>query len=387
MTTTADSGTGSLRQAILDSDAATGGVNTISFAIPGSGIQTISPLSELPAITNPVLIDAFSQPGYGGSPLIDLSGSQAGDADGLSITASGVTVRGLDIGSFADGAGILITGSAAIGDTVASNDIGTDPTGVQALPNGIGIQISAGASNNLIGGTTAAAGNLIAFNTGPGVTIEGDNSVGNEVTANQIFSNDDNAALQFDGANYVSLSNNPLAGSLQEGTLEASFETTSGGVILGFQDVAPTANAGGWVPSLYVGTNGKLYADWNGFQLLSSPESVADGRWHEVALVGDAQSGTASLYLDGQLVDSVSGSPSGYSGGYDQIGTGYTYYFYPNTNGGWYGFVGQIQNVRIWNVALSAGAIQQDIVKRAGRYGAGVGGGLSARRRRGPDCP
>ena len=78
VTTTADSGPGSLRQAILDSDAATGGTNTIDFAIPGQGVQTIAPLSPLPAITNPVLIDGFSQPGYAGTPLIELSGSQAG---------------------------------------------------------------------------------------------------------------------------------------------------------------------------------------------------------------------------------------------------------------------------------------------------------------------
>ncbi len=362
MTTPADSGPGSLRQAILDSNAASGSTNTISFTIPGDGVQTISLLSELPAITNPVLIDGFSQPGYAGTPLIELSGAQAVGSDGLTITGSGVTVRGLEIIGFVAGAGVLISGPGATGDTITADVIGTDPSGAQALPNWFGVQITGGASDNLVGGSTAAAGNLIAFNTGPGVDIEGDSSAGNEVTANQIFSNDDNTALQFDGSNYVSLSNNPLGGSLQEGTLEASFETTSGGVILGFQNVAPSGSAGGWVPSLYVGTDGKLYADWNGFPLLNSPETVADGRWHEVALVGDAQSGTGSLYLDGQLVESVSGSPSGYTGGYDQIGTGDTAYYYPNTNGGWYGFVGQIQDVRIWNVALSASEIQQDIV-------------------------
>ena len=43
-------------------------------------MQTIAPLSALPAITNPVLIDGFSQPGYGGTPLIEINGSQAGAA-------------------------------------------------------------------------------------------------------------------------------------------------------------------------------------------------------------------------------------------------------------------------------------------------------------------
>ena len=74
VTNTADSGPGSLRQAILDSNSAVGGSNTIGFAIPGDGIRTIAPTSSLPSITNPVLIDGTSQPGFDGTPLIDLSG-------------------------------------------------------------------------------------------------------------------------------------------------------------------------------------------------------------------------------------------------------------------------------------------------------------------------
>ena len=49
--------------------------NTIDFDIPGQGVQLIAPISPLPAITKPVLIDGFSQPGYAGTPLIELSGS------------------------------------------------------------------------------------------------------------------------------------------------------------------------------------------------------------------------------------------------------------------------------------------------------------------------
>ena len=80
---TGDSGAGSLRQAIIDSNSAVGATNTIDFDISGTGVQTIAPLTSLPAITNPVLIDGTSQPGYDGAPLIDLSGSQAGGGDGL----------------------------------------------------------------------------------------------------------------------------------------------------------------------------------------------------------------------------------------------------------------------------------------------------------------
>ena len=135
---TGDSGPGSLRQAILDSNAATGATNTIDFDIPGPGVQTIAPLSPLPAITNPVLIDGYSQPGYAGTPLIELNGSQAGSGDGLTITGPDVTVRGLDINNFSQGAGIHITGTGATGDWIYGNFLGTDPTGTQAEPNDYG---------------------------------------------------------------------------------------------------------------------------------------------------------------------------------------------------------------------------------------------------------
>ena len=81
-------------------NAASGGMNTIDFAVPGAGVQVISPLSPLPVIVNPVLIDGFSQPGYSGTPLIELSGSQAGASSGLTITGPDTTIRGLDLASF-----------------------------------------------------------------------------------------------------------------------------------------------------------------------------------------------------------------------------------------------------------------------------------------------
>ena len=183
---TGDSGPGSLRQAILDSDAATGGTNTIDFNIPGSGVQTIAPLSALPAITQSVLIDGFSQPGYGETPLIELSGSQAGGGDGLTITGSAVTVRGLDINDFSQGAGIHVTGTGATGNWIHGNFLGTDPTGKQALPNNIGVQIDGGAANNTIGGTRAGAGNVISGNGRDGINIYGSGTSNNLVEGNYV---------------------------------------------------------------------------------------------------------------------------------------------------------------------------------------------------------
>src|SRR5438105_834129 len=70
VTTTADSGAGSLRQAIADANA-TAGTDTIGFAIPGTGLRTIVlTTGALPAVTDPVTIDATTQPGYAGQPLV-----------------------------------------------------------------------------------------------------------------------------------------------------------------------------------------------------------------------------------------------------------------------------------------------------------------------------
>ncbi len=69
--TTADSGPGSLRQAILDANNLPGLAVTIDFAIPGTGVQTIEPITPLPSITASVLIDGTTQPGFAGTPLIE----------------------------------------------------------------------------------------------------------------------------------------------------------------------------------------------------------------------------------------------------------------------------------------------------------------------------
>jgi hypothetical protein len=101
VTTTADSGPGSLRQAILDANA-TPDADAITFNIAGSGVKTISPASGLPTISQPVTIDGWTQggPGYAGPPLIELNGTSAGAANGLVVLAGMSTVRGLVINRF-----------------------------------------------------------------------------------------------------------------------------------------------------------------------------------------------------------------------------------------------------------------------------------------------
>ena len=99
VTNTNDSGAGSLRQAIQDANT-NPGTDTITFNISGSGVKTINLSSALPAITSPVIIDGTTQPGFAGSPLIELNGTSVTSGHGLSITAGNSTVKGLVINRF-----------------------------------------------------------------------------------------------------------------------------------------------------------------------------------------------------------------------------------------------------------------------------------------------
>ena len=200
VTNTLDSGAGSLRQAILSANAAPG-ADEIQFNIPGSGVQTIAPLSALPTITEAVTIDGYSQPGASPNTLatgnnavlqVELSGASApAGTSGLTITAAGSVIKGLAINRFGAN-GILITGAGATGNTIAGNYIGTNAAGTAALANGShGVRIEAGAKNNRIGTNgdgvaDTAERNVISGNTSHGVLISGAGTDQNIVAGNYI---------------------------------------------------------------------------------------------------------------------------------------------------------------------------------------------------------
>lgn len=162
VTSSADSGAGTLRQAITDANAAPG-TDTIAFSI-GTGPVSIQHSSSLPDITGPVTIDGTTQPGFSGVPLIEVQGF------GIKVTGGGSTLRSLAV---VGGPGVVLeTGG---GNTV----IGCRLTG---LTDGVLISNS---SDNVIGGTTAAAANNIGSNS-YGVRINGSSATNNVVTGNYI---------------------------------------------------------------------------------------------------------------------------------------------------------------------------------------------------------
>lgn len=172
VTNTNDSGAGSLRQALLDANS-NPGLDTIVFNI-GTGVQTVTLSGGLPRITDPVVIDATTQPGYTGNPIIEL-GTGTG---GLDIDAGNTTIRGLVL----TGIGIFNNG----GNRIENNFIGTNVAGTAAKPNSSeGIRIFS-SSNNIIGGTSASTRNLISGNGMAGISINGANNSNNVIQGNYI---------------------------------------------------------------------------------------------------------------------------------------------------------------------------------------------------------
>ena len=194
VTTVLDAGTGSLRQAILDANG-TPGADLISFDIGGGGAQVISPLSALPAITDAVLLDGWSQPSFASAPLIEISGSKAGaNVSGLTITGANSTVRGIAINQFS-GAGVAISGAGATNNVLSGNYIGTNALGTTAASNGgDGVLVSGGATATRIGtngdGTNdLAERNVISGNAGRGVQVVDDGTDRTVVAGNYIGTN------------------------------------------------------------------------------------------------------------------------------------------------------------------------------------------------------
>ncbi|HEY9668863.1 MAG TPA: filamentous hemagglutinin N-terminal domain-containing protein, partial [Coleofasciculaceae cyanobacterium] len=234
-----DIGLGTLRSAINFANTNINPiVNTtqqgINFNISNGGAQTIALTSALPTLTPSVIIDGTTQPGFAGTPLIQLNGTNAGvGVNGLTLTAGNNIVQGLAINGFSGngielntngnniirsnfisanslngvfvnnvagntiegnlisgntGNGVLLSGSNTLENKVRSNFIGTNAAGTALGNTGNGVLIENGASNNTIGGITVGEGNAIAYNA-KGVVVTGDTSTGNRINGNSIFAN------------------------------------------------------------------------------------------------------------------------------------------------------------------------------------------------------
>ena len=173
-------------------------VDNIEFGLGGDGVRIISPNEGFPAVSEPVNIDGYSQPGASENTLavgdnavllIRLDGKDAESATGLNIAADDSTVRGLSVTRFSFSGGIGLSG--ADNCKLEGNFLGTSPRGTTAgLGNGFGMYLqdhfansSDGPIANTIGGASPEARNIISGNS-TGLTFFG--GLENRVEGNYI---------------------------------------------------------------------------------------------------------------------------------------------------------------------------------------------------------
>jgi hypothetical protein len=252
--TTSTENTCTLRAAIQETNA-TPELDVIHFAIPeafrdpSSGVATISPAKELPTITEPVVIEGYSQPGASvntatkgtnAAPKIVLSGAKVtqgsnSELDGLTISGGGTTIKGLVISgfkrdaSFGGGMGIRLPDVAGNSDNViAGNFIGTDASGTTAVANeGVGVATFFNSTNNTIGGTAPADRNLISGNGSSGISLTStDNKVQNNLIGTDKSGTND-LGNGFSGVS-VGASNNSIGDGTSGGSNTIAFNKARG---------------------------------------------------------------------------------------------------------------------------------------------------------------
>ena len=242
-------------------------VDEIYFNIPESD-PGFDPVTEsfnirlqtsLPPITESVLIDGFSQPGAAPNSAIVgidsqlkivINGNHESNPAGIVIQAPSTTIRGLVINGFA-GPAINLNGADAGGSLIQGNFIGTDVTGTIAEPNNReegpfngtfdgAIWVNS-ASNNLIGGASRAAKNLISGNQRFGISYSGlgeqlgnrveGNFIGTDRTGTQPLGNE--IGIKISGISGVSIGRGnllgPYEGNLISGNHSHGIQTSGGG--------------------------------------------------------------------------------------------------------------------------------------------------------------
>tara|TARA_R110002049_G_scaffold50370_3_gene143006 strand:+ start:3222 stop:21794 length:18573 start_codon:yes stop_codon:yes gene_type:complete len=259
VTNTNDSGSGSLRLAIQRANASAGR-DEVSFDIDGVGPHTIAPLTDLPSITDALLIDGYTESGAATNTLLDgynaslqivLDGSASatvGASFGLTVLASDSAVRGIAFSNWGDGinGGSIVVGAAADSVTIAGNLIGTDVLGNSPAGGRFGIAVAG--DNHVIGGSTVADRNVISGNTmglflslGTGTRIQG-NYIGINADGTTSLANTQ------DGINVGSGISDLTIG----GTIESERNLISGNAATG---IAVTIGSGIDIIGNYIGTD------------------------------------------------------------------------------------------------------------------------------------
>ncbi len=222
VTTTADSGAGSLRKAIADANARSG-ADTIDFNLSGSGPFVIQPATKLPTITDTVTLDATTQPGWSGAPLVEIDGSATASGDGISVRARASVIRGLAIHSF-DAAVSLLNSD----NVVEQCWIGLDAAGATSRPNDHGIYIT-GSGARIAESVICSSVNEGVLVLARAVVIE-DNLIGIDPTGKLAIGSRDGVSFNLGVDNGV-VRRNVISGNRQHGVIVTDGGTSAHSIL------------------------------------------------------------------------------------------------------------------------------------------------------------
>jgi len=242
----------------------------------------------------------------------DAAGNVAMSDLGIDVNGSGNVIGGAGAGegNVISGNGTVafrISGIDVSGNLLQGNKIGTNATATGPVPNGTGIDFFSGAHDNTIGGDSVAAGNVIAFNNGKGVTLEDSAGSGNRISFNSIYSNgalgidlgDDGVTLNDDkdpdtGPN--DLQNFPVLTSVGQSSVQWTFNSTPNTQFTLQFFASPTCDPSGY---------------GEGKTPLQTAVTTTDAN-------GDSSGGTSLTVPPGTSVTATATSPSGSTSEFSQ---------------------------------------------------------------------
>ncbi len=239
-----------------------GTADTIDFNIAGGGVKTITPASALPSISKAVTIDGYSQGvasantnstalGSNAVLLINLDLS-AQFGSGLNVTAGPTTIRGLAL--IPDGGVGIFLNVGSDGSKIEGNFIGTNPAGTAAaIANNLADAILVFSSNNVIGGTSPAARNLISGNL---VGINLNSGASNNMVEGNLIGTNAAGTAAIPNIDYGLDVVTPGVGNTIGGTTAAAKNVISGNGIFGIVlEGGPPVAAANIVQGNYIGVD------------------------------------------------------------------------------------------------------------------------------------
>jgi parallel beta-helix repeat protein len=280
VTTTADSGTGSLRWAMTLANT-NAGPDTIRFDIPDNDLNfdgtvwTIRPQSPLPLVSDSsTVIDGNTQTLNQGDrnahgPELMLDGRSAGaQSTAITIKSSHNEISYLIISGF-DGSGIQVSGTKAHHNRIRNNYFGTTADGMASLANGYGIEIMYCKGGNTIGGADHE-GNLISGNLAHGIVI---------------YTSPDNIIQ----GNFIGLTQDGL-NALPNGQVGIDLQDAERNRIGGPETEESNLISGNGLNGIRIyGTecrNNEIYGNWIGLSL--DGESLIPNQWSGIQIQGGA---------------------------------------------------------------------------------------------------